>query len=149
MKLNPNLTICIECGVSIKDTTAKGYAGLCESCLNERTVRTWSESSVVISQGCSIDWQCILIKKYAETSDYAKYRFVANVLGPDPERRDRSSIIGQAEGILCIINITGEVLLDKAMLGDTDCRRFDRAAHKIKQYWNQNEYPEETMFACG
>jgi hypothetical protein len=104
---------------------------------------------VAIPQGRSIDWQCIGIEKQTETAEDATYRFVASIWEPDPEIRGRLRIAGQAEGLLRIIKSTGEVLLDQPMPGDTHDRRFSSAAHKIREHWKQNEYPEKTMFACG
>ncbi len=100
-------------------------------------------------QGRSIDWQCIGIEKHDETDVEVAYRFVADIWEPNPEIQGRSRIAGQAEGLMRIIKATGEVLLDQPMPGDTNERRFNSAARKIKQHWANGEYPEKTMFACG
>ncbi|WP_145431111.1 hypothetical protein [Lacipirellula limnantheis] len=74
---------------------------------------------------------------------------MADIWEPNPEIKGRSRIAGQAEGLMRLIKATGEVLLDQPMPDDTNERRFNSAARKIKQHWANREYPEKTMFACG
>ena len=112
-------------------------------------VRKPSAKHATIRRRRTVDSQCIVIEKHNETDNDATYRFVADIWEPDPEIRGRSRIAGQTAGLLRIIKSSGDVLLDQPMPEDTNDRRFSRAARKIKQHWDRNEYPEKTMFACG
>lgn len=141
--------LCEKCGVTIQDATAERNAGLCQPCAEGRTVRNRTVDAVPRPQGQSVDWQCIRIEKQVETDDDVAYRFVADIWEPNPEIQGRSRIAGQAEGLMRIIKATGEVLLDQPMPGDTNEKRFNSAARKIKQHWTNGEFPEKTMFACG
>ncbi len=141
--------LCTKCGVTIQDATAERNAGLCQPCSEGRTVRKRTGNPVAIPRGRSIDWQCIVIEKHTETDDDATYRFIADIWESNPEIRGRSQIAGQAQGLLRNIKSSGEVLLDQPMPGDTNDRRFNSAARKLKQHWSRGEYPEKTMFACG
>lgn len=141
--------LCTKCGAIIQSATAERNAGLCQPCVEGRTVRNRTADRVRRPQRRSIDWQLIEIVKHSETDDAVAYRFVADVWEPNPEVKGRSRIAGRAEGLMRIIKATGEVLLDKPMPDDTNERRFIRAARKIKQHWVSGEYPERTMFACG
>ena len=140
---------CAKCGVTIQSATAERNAGLCQPCVEGRTLRKKTDATAVLPQDRSIDWQCIGIEKKSETDDDVTYRFVADIWEPNPEIHGRSRIAGQAAGLMRIVRTSGEVLLDQPMPGDSNERRFNSAARKIKQHWANGEYPEKTIFACG
>src|SRR5947209_10939535 len=83
-------TVCIKCGAAIQDATAERNAGLCQPCSEGRAIRKRGAVSFAIPQGQSIDWQCIVIEKRAETDDDATYSFTADIWEPNPEMRGRS-----------------------------------------------------------
>lgn len=149
MEKNSIATACTKCGVTIQDATAQRNSGLCQPCADGRSVLNRTAHAVPLSQGRSIDWQCIGIEKHAETDGDVTYRFVADIWEPNPEIQGRFRITGQAQGLMRIIKASGEVLLDQPMPGDTNERRFNSAARKVRQHWTNGESPEKTMFACG
>ena len=51
-------------------------------------------------------------------------------------------------GVLRIDKATGEVSLVEAMVGPTNAdAHYHRAAHKIRQHWNEGRLPENAVWA--
>ena len=96
-----------------------------------------------------MDRQCIGILLATEKDSHADYFFEANVWDKDPRFRSRSMIVGINRGLMRLHKRAGDIELIQAMPEDTDNRRFQRAASRLRQHWENNELPRATQFACG
>ena len=77
----------------------------------------------------------ILIEKVSETSQDVIYRFSV----------DHSD--NYRAGTLRIFRDSGEVELIEPMKGDTEQRHFMRSAFKLRQHYQENQFPEKTCWA--
>ncbi|HDR9503496.1 hypothetical protein [Burkholderia cepacia] len=89
-----------------------------------------------------LDWMCIGIRREAEDSEFATYRFTT-------ERYVGDISTGPVSGVLSIGKKTGSITLVIPMPGDNEKRVFIRAAQKIGRHWSQGNLPETTVYVAG
>ena len=92
----------------------------------------------------------ILINKNLEKEDFIDYTFICDVFAKDPRYKSRNICIGQNKGLFRISKKTLEPELLLPMDGDKNGQRYIRALSKVlKEYKNNNEFPNQTHFAAG
>ena len=97
-----------------------------------------------------LDWMSIRIEKDKEKNEYADYVFICTVYNKDPRYKNRNMVVGENRGLFRVSKVTLEPELLLPMEGDSDQKRYFRAAAKIiKEHKEKNVFPERAHFACG
>jgi hypothetical protein len=94
----------------------------------------------------------IPIRKHSEDQHSVTYEYGVEKIGASIRVRSGSRLRNAPPeydfGQFRINKQTGEVEIISLAERDADQRHFGRAAHKVKQHWEQGELPERTSWAA-
>ena len=140
----PGTTICKDCGTGITLVTAEMTGGTCMPCRDGRRGQMKGTYGQV-EPGRLIDSDCIIMVKDFESKAYVDYFFEADVWDKDPRFESKWMVVGVNRGLMRLYKNIGSVELLQSMPEDENNRRFNCASSRIKQLWELDSFPDETV----